>query len=62
MCEDATAAHLGQTRESDSQFLFVAYFVLVGLTLLQMIGCSAAAVGPEPGDSGDWSDPCCSGH
>jgi hypothetical protein len=43
MCEDTTAAPLGQTRESDGQISRVAYLLLVGLTLLQMIGCSPAA-------------------
>jgi len=43
MCEDTTAAHLGQTRESNSQLFRAAFFVLVALTLLQMIGCSPAA-------------------
>ena len=42
MCEDTTAAPLGQIPQSASQLYRAAYFVLVGLMLLPM-GCSPAA-------------------
>ena len=43
MCEDTTAARLGQTRESDRQLLRAVYFALVCLILLETTGCSPAA-------------------
>lgn len=43
MCGDITAAPLGQTHRSSGRRCNAAYFILAGLMLLPMIGCSPAA-------------------
>jgi len=43
MCEDTTAAPLGQIHRRGSRRSHAAYLILAGLMLLPMIGCSPAA-------------------